>query len=156
MAKRQSGFTLIEILIVVIILGILAAIVIPQFSSASEDAKKGAAMTTQASVRAQLSLWKLQHNDTYPTKDQLNAGVVTPWDVMTKNTCAIPGTPTPGTGTFGPYLQSVPTNQINGLATVTATAVAAGIEPASTETEINTFGWVYDATNGRIWATTKK
>ncbi|MCC7406490.1 MAG: prepilin-type N-terminal cleavage/methylation domain-containing protein, partial [Phycisphaeraceae bacterium] len=39
MIRRKSGFTLIEILIVVVILGILAAIVIPQFTNASETAK---------------------------------------------------------------------------------------------------------------------
>jgi prepilin-type N-terminal cleavage/methylation domain-containing protein len=38
--NRKSGFTLVEILIVVIILGILAAIVIPQFTNASEDARR--------------------------------------------------------------------------------------------------------------------
>ena len=37
--KKRNGFTLVEILIVVVILGILAAIVIPQFSNASEEAK---------------------------------------------------------------------------------------------------------------------
>ncbi|MHC4363321.1 MAG: type IV pilin protein, partial [Planctomycetota bacterium] len=37
--KAQSGFTLVEILIVVVILGILAAIVIPQFTDASTEAK---------------------------------------------------------------------------------------------------------------------
>jgi len=39
-AHRRSGFTLIEILIVVVILGILAAIVIPQFSNASQMARQ--------------------------------------------------------------------------------------------------------------------
>ena len=43
---RKSGFTLIEILIVVIILGILAAIVIPQFSNASNDARKSSLAST--------------------------------------------------------------------------------------------------------------
>ena len=64
MAKRQSGFTLIEILIVVIILGILAAIVIPQFTSASNDAKISAVKSTVSTVQAQLELYKFQTNTT--------------------------------------------------------------------------------------------
>ena len=39
---RQRAFTLVEILIVVVILGVLAAIVVPQFSDASEEARRGA------------------------------------------------------------------------------------------------------------------
>ena len=62
----KKGFTLIEILIVVIILGILAAIVIPQFSSASSDAKKASLRSTVQTLRSQIALYKLQHGDTLP------------------------------------------------------------------------------------------
>jgi prepilin-type N-terminal cleavage/methylation domain-containing protein len=59
-AKR--AFTLIEILIVVVILGILAAIVIPQFTDASEDAAESAARSTLQTARSQIELYKFKEN----------------------------------------------------------------------------------------------
>ena len=64
--KRKSGFTLVELLIVVIILGILAAVVVPQFSGASEDAKEAAVMTNLQTLRGAIEMYYVQHNDTYP------------------------------------------------------------------------------------------
>src|SRR5256885_17192904 len=60
---RKGGFTLVEILIVVIILGILAAIVIPQFTSASQDARKNSLVSQLQTIKAQLELTRLQHLD---------------------------------------------------------------------------------------------
>ena len=62
----KRGFTLVEILIVVIILGILAAIVIPQFTNASQDARRSSLASTVQTVRSQIELYKLQHGDQLP------------------------------------------------------------------------------------------
>src|SRR2546423_13830091 len=64
--NRKSGFTLVEILIVVIILGILAAIVIPQFTNASQDARKSSLTSQLQTMRSQIELYKLQHVPTLP------------------------------------------------------------------------------------------
>ncbi|MHC5022322.1 MAG: type II secretion system protein [Planctomycetota bacterium] len=58
----KRGFTLIEILIVVVILGILAAIVIPQFSDASDDAAANSAQSTLATIRSQIELYRFKEN----------------------------------------------------------------------------------------------
>lgn len=63
--RRNRAFTLIEILIVVVILGILAAIVVPQFTSASDDAAQSSVRSTLQTVRAQLELYKFD-NGAYP------------------------------------------------------------------------------------------
>ncbi|HRQ76114.1 MAG TPA: prepilin-type N-terminal cleavage/methylation domain-containing protein [Phycisphaerales bacterium] len=57
---NNRAFTLIEILIVVVILGILAAIVIPQFSEASTTAQQNAANSTFQTVRSQVELYKFK------------------------------------------------------------------------------------------------
>ena len=63
--SARSGFTLIEILIVVVILGILAAIVVPQFTNAADDASISSARTQLQSMRSQIELYYSQ-NGSYP------------------------------------------------------------------------------------------
>ena len=69
----QKGFTLVELLIVVIILAILAAIVIPQFSSATDDTKEAALDSNLGGLRNAIELYKAQHA-TYPGATATNAG----------------------------------------------------------------------------------
>jgi len=62
----RNGFTLVEILIVVVILGILAAIVIPQFANASNDALKGTLRTQLQTISSQLELYRVREVGSYP------------------------------------------------------------------------------------------
>ncbi|MHC4153437.1 MAG: type IV pilin protein [Planctomycetota bacterium] len=114
--KAKKGFTLVEILIVVVILGILAAIVIPQFTDASTEAKESRLLSDLQSVRSQIELYKIQHNDIQPGQA---AGSVSFVADMTTYTM-VDGTPAvpqaPGDGVYGPYLQQIPTNPWNDLA----------------------------------------
>ena len=64
-STNRKGFTLVELLIVVIILAILAAIIVPQFSAATDDAKQSAYDTNVANIRAAIDLYRQQHN-AYP------------------------------------------------------------------------------------------
>src|SRR6267142_3497968 len=107
---RRTGFTLVEILIVVIILGILAAIVIPQFTNASQDARESSLLSQLQTLRSQIELYKLQHKDKLPD-------LVTNWDPMTTKTNIDGGAVAPLD--FGPYMQSAPTNPVNTLVNVT-------------------------------------
>ena len=62
----KRGFTLIELMIVVSILGILAAIVLPHFQSHQQQARQAAAKDTLRSARGQIQLYKLEHNGLAP------------------------------------------------------------------------------------------
>jgi general secretion pathway protein G len=140
-ARRTTGFTLVEILIVVIILGILAAIVIPQFTNASQDARESSLLSQLQTLRSQIELYKLQHKDKLPD-------LVTNWNPMTTKTNIDGGAVAPLD--YGPYMQSAPTNPVNTLSNVTnGDSALAG---ASADC-----GFIYDynagAGTGRIWGT---
>src|SRR5256714_15253863 len=94
---KRTGFTLVEILIVVIILGILAAIVIPQFTNASQDARESSLLSQLQTLRSQIELYKLQHKDKLPD-------LVTNWNPMTTKTKIDGGAG--GPLDYGPYMQS--------------------------------------------------
>ncbi len=98
--RGNKGFTLVEILIVVVILGILAAIVIPQFTNASTEAKKSALMGELQTMRSQIELYKIQHNEQLP-----GAGALSFDECMLQKTTvlgAIWTDETDGPG-YGPY-----------------------------------------------------
>ena len=137
--KRKTGFTLVEILIVVIILGILAAIVIPQFTEASNDAKNASLDSNLQTLRSQFELYKVQHDDTYPWDDGSGA-LDTSANIITRMTAKTnaDGT-TAGTPTLGPYMQTVPLNPFLS----NTTAVFAGAAADDTD-------WAIDVDTGAI------
>jgi len=145
MKRKNTGFTLVEILIVVIILGILAAIVIPQFTEASNDARVSALVSDLQTVRSQIELYKVQHKDDYPgtvngtwTIGNFITGLTTKTDID-----GVAG------GTLGPYLQKFPTNPFQEDSTVRD---ATG--PTDPNTESGTAGWWFNHTTGNFGVNT--
>ena len=135
--KTRSGFTLVEILIVVIILGILAAIVIPQFTNASTNARQSSLVSQLQTLRSQIQLFKLQHNDVLPDL------VTNQWSQLMSKTNLAGAVDTTATGIYGPYVESTPKNPLNNDSTIAA-APGAGV------------GWTYStsgANAGIIFAT---
>ena len=73
MSKKRSGFTLIEIMIVVVIIGLLAAMVGPRIAGKGELAKKEAAKSDMVTLASMVDMYKLQNSGAIPTYDQVNA-----------------------------------------------------------------------------------
>jgi general secretion pathway protein G len=138
---NRKGFTLVEILIVVIILGILAAIVIPQFTNASTDARKSNMASQDQTVKSQISLYMLQHNDV-PPGSGASANL---WEYLTTVTDAN-GDLSGGSGfssanpSYGPYMPNAAVNPL--------TATSNVVDLGTTASTAN--GWYYNATTGEF------
>ena len=124
--KTNAGFTLVEILIVVVILGVLAAIVIPQFTNASTDARTSSLCSNLQKIRLQIELYRMHHG--IPPSLSNFAAQMTGTTNITGDTS--------GTA-FGPYLRSLPVEPFTNSSTITA---------GSSD------GWNYDETTHRFWA----
>lgn len=100
----HRAFTLVEILIVVVILGILAAIVIPQFTNASEEANASSTKSQLQTIRSQIELYRVKNQGVLP----VTSGLLD-WSLMIS----------------GKYLQQEPINPMTGSSTVSDTASSA-------------------------------
>ena len=67
--KRSAGFTLLEIMVVVIVIGVLAATIIPQFMTTTTDAKVSAAKADISQLENAIERFNL-HMDRFPTSDE--------------------------------------------------------------------------------------
>ncbi len=116
--KRKTGFTLVEILIVVVILGILAAIVVPQFTSASNEAIKGALQSQLQTINTQVELYRVRTQGDFP--DFTNNG----WDDLVTED----------------YLKDEPVNGYTNESTI----VAGGLAGALTQDRTSANGWYFE------------
>ncbi len=144
--RAKSGFTLVEILIVVVILGILAAIVIPQFTEASTEAKTSRVASDLQMLRSQIELFKVQHGDLYPGQSSTVSGTPT----AAQCAAALLGKSDSNgdandAGPLGPYMQKIPTNPFANSNQDTITPVDSGTNPKN-----ETYGWWLNITSGSI------
>lgn len=137
---RKSAFTLIEVLIVVVIMAILAATIIPQFTDSTKDAKASTVKFNLATLRSQIQLYRTQHSGANPSASLIE---------LTQTTDA---SGTAGTGAnfvYGPYLREIPVNPFSNskaVKTITTDPAVAG-----DCTSGNGGGWLYNATTGNLW-----
>lgn len=135
----KSGFTLIELMIVVVLLGILAAIVLSMVQNYSRETRETALRCELRNLRSQIINYELNHNGNPPAADQLR-------DLMLNRTTS--DGQIDGQGTLGPYLLTFPSNPYNGRIDVKAVAIGGDLVADDSS------GWLYgvDGSNFTIAA----
>lgn len=128
--RAQHAFTLVEILIVVVILGILAAVVVPQFIGAVEESSASTTEHELQKLRRAVEVFQVRNENTLPA---VTAGDGT-WGDLIANT--------------GEYLKEAPTNPYVGGAN--QRVIVLGNAP-DTAYQTN-YAWIYNAATGEVWA----
>ena len=159
--KEQAGFTLIEMLIVVILLGILAMLIIPQISVSTSDANLNTLKSNLASMRNAIELYYHQHNQVYPgarkadgtagpSNAESAAAFIEQLTVYTDINGDCQNT-SDATHIYGPYLKStvLPTNPYNNLSDVTCNVAMADITNRAAD---GATAWLSHPTTGVFFA----
>jgi general secretion pathway protein G len=126
--RGRSAFTLVEILVVVVILGILSAIVVPQFSTASEEAKIESTQVQLQKLRNTLAVYYVRNRGQFPAS--IDAGAGTWGEILAEG-----------------YMHIPPNNQYVGA---NGTVITLGVGPDAAFQD--GYGWIYNPATGEVWA----
>jgi type II secretion system protein G len=140
--RGRQAFSLLELVIVIVILGILAAIAIPRMSSGSENAKAQALLASLNEIRNCIEVYKAEHVGSLP-----NLQFVAQMTQYTDDHGKTSATPSPQFP-YGPYLREIPKNPYSGLNTVRFILLA-GQTSAARATDR---GWTYNVVTGEFAA----
>ncbi len=142
--RKQAGFSLVELVIVVVILGVIAAVAIPRLSRGARTAGQNTLKASLAEMRSAIELFAAEHEGKYPDADIANQLTMFT-DIAGDN----PSATASGTSIYGPYLKEIPIIPVgtrkgkNGIFTTDQTTIPGGLA---------TDGWWYNTDTHEIKA----
>lgn len=139
----QRGFSLMEVLIVVVILSVLAAAVLPQFRGEADDERNTLAEYNLATIRSVIQTYRAEHHGDLPS---FSSHAVRGLICRTTQDGTVDDT-----GAYGPYLPEMPENPFTGKTLVTATSETTGSITSADVTADNAGGWLYNPSTGEVF-----
>lgn len=147
--NRIAGFTLIELLLVAVILGILAAVVVPQFSADTTSTKEQALKSNLAALRSAIDRYAFDHKGKFPGNENGGFGnpdseenIIKALTLYSRSDGTVTTSKEPIS--YGPYLRSFPVEPLSGKSKMTVAWDPKKTTPTGTE------GWFYNRALGQI------
>ena len=140
--RRVKGFSLIELVIVIVIIGIISAIAIPRLTRGANNAAATAAKGDLAVLRSAIEMYRAEHQGLYPTVAEIGIQLTshTKIDGTDPNTNA----DVASGRVYGPYIRAIP-------------ALPVGARKGSKEigpNDASGIGWIYSESTGDIFTNT--
>jgi general secretion pathway protein G len=148
---RKPAITFVEILIVVLLVGVIAAVAVPRISRGARGVAESDVLTDLTALRNAVRLYHREHNGTFPAQDNSPSSFI---DQLTRRTDAQGNVGTdPAIYIYGPYLRG-PVPAISVGPNRGANGVFVAPTGPTVDESLTTVGWIYNSTTGDLIANT--
>ena len=158
MFRRRNGFSLVELVIVIVILGVIAAIAIPRISSGSKNAGDASLKANLSTLRNAVDWYYSEHNNSFPAAKGDGAAAANSFAAFESQLIQYSDATGKVSDTkssafpFGPYVRTaIPKLPVGAKSGNNKVYISSGSGPLAADTSQDA-GWCYNSTTGQIIA----